>query len=217
MRSPATLVALCLLTACDGNATAPFEDAKHLGESTANLLIALRGRGELAHTADQTGANSCSTILPNPEKADCQRTFALNTVVTLQPKAGAGYAFDHWGGACTGKGVCTVTMSEKRVLEAIFKPVVAAPTAYTLKIAVRGRGEVKHTPDLTGATSCLAQQSTADRADCARAFAPGTEVVLEAQPAAGFKFVGWAGPCSGFGVCSLKMNESRALEVKFQG
>jgi hypothetical protein len=185
--------------------------------SNPTLLIAIRGRGTVTHTADQAGATSCGTVTTSAEKSDCVRSYALNTVVTLTAVAAPGYTFDHWGGPCTGKGTCTITMNEKRAVEAIFKAPVVVPANYTLKILVRGRGEVRHTPDVTGAAACTPSSATPDHAECGRIFAPNADVVLEAVPAAGWKFPGWAGPCAsaGTGKCTLKSNENRVLEVRF--
>jgi hypothetical protein len=211
------LALLWLLGACDRTPTVPVNDATSVGDASATLLIAVRGRGEVAHPADQGGATSCSTVPPNPEKADCVRAFASGTAVALQARPAGGFAFDHYGGACAGKVACTVTMNERRVVEAIFKAAVVPPASHTLRILVRGRGEVTHTADLSGAVSCAPTPATPTVAECTRAFAPGSEVVLLAVPAPGFTFNGWAAPCAGTGPCTVKVNENRVIEVKFAG
>jgi hypothetical protein len=207
----------CTVTMNENRVVEAIFKAPVVAPSSFTLKIFVRGRGEVKHTADAAGAASCSTLAPNPENADCVRTFAPNTVVTLQATAGTGYTFDHWGGPCSGTGTCTITMNESRSLEAIFKAPVVAPTSYTLKILVRGRGEVKHTADATGATTCSTLAPNPENADCVRTFAAGAEIVLQPVAAAGLKFYGWGGACasSGTGTCTLKANESRTLEVKF--
>src|SRR5512140_2836366 len=147
MRNPAIVAALCVLAACDSPATSPIDQARTLGDASVNLALAVRGRGEIAHTADLAGATSCS-VPAGAERRDCVLTYALNTVITLQPKPAAGYVFDHWSGRCAGKGTCTTTMNERLTMEAIFKTVVVPPTSYTMKLLVRGRGEVRHTVDM---------------------------------------------------------------------
>lgn len=224
MRYAAAFASLCFLAACEAGPAEPLDAAKYVGESASTptsytFKIVMRGRGEIKHAADLSGATSCSTLPPNPESLDCIRTFAAGAVVTFQPTAGPGYAFDHWSGACgsKGTGACTVTMNENRVVEAIFKAPVVAPSSFTLKIFVRGRGEVKHTADAAGAASCSTLAPNPENADCVRTFAAGAEIVLQPVAAAGLKFYGWGGACasSGTGTCTLKANESRTLEVKF--
>jgi len=121
MRYAAAFASLCFLAACEAGPAEPPDAARALVEAgNMTLKIFVRGRGEVKHTADLSGATSCSTLAPNPENADCVRTFAPNTVVTLQATAGAGFTFDHWGGKCTGTATCTLTMNESRTLEVKF-------------------------------------------------------------------------------------------------
>jgi Domain of unknown function (DUF4214)/Divergent InlB B-repeat domain len=50
----------------------------------------------------------------------CSATYDDGTVVTLAPLAGAGAVFGSWGGACSGAGVCVVTMNADRSASAAF-------------------------------------------------------------------------------------------------
>ena len=54
----------------------------------------------------------------------CSATYDEGTVVTLRAYGYAGATFDGWGGACSGTGTCTVTMSQARTVTASF---TAAP------------------------------------------------------------------------------------------
>jgi len=40
-------------------------------------------------------------------------------------------------------------------------------------------------------------------------------VTLTPTPAAGFKFTGWAGACTGTGICSLKMDSDKTVTATF--
>lgn len=52
-------------------------------------------------------------------------------------------------------------------------------------------------------------------ASCAARFVEGAEVALKAEPAAGSRFVGWSGACSGAGSCSLEIGEAQAVRAEF--
>jgi CSLREA domain-containing protein/uncharacterized repeat protein (TIGR02543 family) len=59
-------------------------------------------------------------VCPN----DCTENYKPGTAVklTANPQDSAGYKFDHWTGSCTGSTVtCTVTMTQNRTVQAIFK------------------------------------------------------------------------------------------------
>jgi len=47
-------------------------------------------------------------------------SYSKGTVVPVTPTAGAGYVFDHWSGACTGSGACSVTMNADKTVTAHF-------------------------------------------------------------------------------------------------
>jgi hypothetical protein len=52
---------------------------------------------------------------------------------------------------------------------------------------------------------------------CATTFARGTTVTLQATPTGGFTFAGWDGACTGTGVCTLTMDDARAVTARFSG
>jgi uncharacterized repeat protein (TIGR01451 family) len=47
-------------------------------------------------------------------------TYAAGVQVTVTALPAAGYAFDHWSGACSGSGACQVTMDGNRLVIAHF-------------------------------------------------------------------------------------------------
>ena len=51
---------------------------------------------------------------------DCSEVYATGTTVTLTASPATGSAFAGWGGACTGTGPCTVTMSAAQAVTATF-------------------------------------------------------------------------------------------------
>ena len=56
------------------------------------------------------------TIAKDPDAA----TYLYGTEVTLTPTPAAGWSFSEWGGACTGSGVCVVTMDANKTVTANF-------------------------------------------------------------------------------------------------
>jgi hypothetical protein len=53
-------------------------------------------------------------------------------------------------------------------------------------------------------------------ADCAESYAPGTVVTLSANPAAGSRFAGWSGACSGTATCSVAMSAKHSVTATFE-
>jgi Divergent InlB B-repeat domain len=52
---------------------------------------------------------------------NCIARYDPGTVVTLTATPDAGWAFDHWEGACTGSGVCNVTMNADMNVTAVLR------------------------------------------------------------------------------------------------
>jgi hypothetical protein len=79
--------------------------------STPFLSVAVTGTGTVSSAPN--GIN-CGTV--------CSSAFTGGTVVTLVPTAPSGWQFNGWGGACTGTGPCTVTVSSAVSVTASFVP-----------------------------------------------------------------------------------------------
>jgi phospholipase C len=76
------------------------------------LTVTVLGSGTV--TSTPAGIN-CST-------PTCSATFPANTPIALSETAAAGYTFASWGGACTGTGSCSVTLSAAASVTANFTP-----------------------------------------------------------------------------------------------
>jgi Subtilase family/Divergent InlB B-repeat domain len=74
-------------------------------------------------TVTKAGTGS-GTVTSSPAGISCGATcaagFQSGTVVTLTASASAGSVFSGWGGACSGTGTCTVTMSAATAVTATF-------------------------------------------------------------------------------------------------
>jgi sugar lactone lactonase YvrE len=70
------------------------------------------------------GGTGIGTVTSNPAGISCPGTcsgsFTGGTVVALTPTAASGSTFVGWGGACSGTGGCTVTMSAAQFVTATF-------------------------------------------------------------------------------------------------
>ena len=140
--------------------------------------------------------NGPGTVTSSPAgiacPVSCAATFDGPVTLTATPAAGA--AFDGWSGACTGTGACTVTGDA--TVTALFSAFA------TLTVTVEGKGSVAG-----GGIACPPT--------CTAALRAGTSVTLEATPATGYAFAGWAGPCSGKGSCTLTLTGDTGVTAAF--
>jgi hypothetical protein len=153
------------------------------------LSLAIAGTGTV--TSSPTGVN-CT--------ANCSATFTGGTLVTLNATPGNGFAFAGWTGACTGIGVCEVTMLGARSVTATF----AAQSRLTISKTGGGTGTV------TGAGSIDCGSA------CAANFNAGTVVTLTASAGANSDFIGWGGSCSGTApTCNVTMDAAKTAVATF--
>ena len=52
--------------------------------------------------------------------SDCSENYISGTSVTLSATPDSGWSFGGWGGACTGTGVCTVSMNSAKSVSVSF-------------------------------------------------------------------------------------------------
>jgi hypothetical protein len=138
----------------------------------------------------------------------CTRVLDHGDTVTLNAQPDPGSAFEGWSGDCTGTGACTLRMDGDHTVSAMFVSTGAgdplAPKPLAVTVAGTGAGTVTSAPaGVNCAASCAVNLS---------AFAIYT---LHAMPAAGSRFDGWSGACSGTGTCSVTMSDARAVTATF--
>ena len=156
----------------------------------------------LSLTLSGTGVGSVSSTPAGVScGATCSAGFDAPTVVTLSATAASGSAFAGWSGACSGTGVCTVTMTQARAASARF-----VLLQYVLAVEKTGTG--------TGTVSS-SPVGLACGATCSAAFDFGTQVTLSALPTADSLFAGWTGACSGTGDCTLGINAAKSAAAAF--
>src|SRR5207253_1584706 len=73
--------------------------------------------------------------------ATCSASFNSGTPVTLTATPISGWMFQGWGGACSGTGSCSLTMTSNQSVSAAFVPIT-----YTLALSVAQGGKVTSSP-----------------------------------------------------------------------
>ena len=164
------------------------------------------GGGTQTLTVTKTG-NGTGTVTSVPAGIDCgpacSASFPTGTLVALTAVAGAGSTFTGWSGACSGNGLCQVTMNGPVAVTATF---TLSNLNYALIVTRSGSGQGTVTSSPQG-INCGPK--------CRAKFPVGTLVTLTATPAAGSTFGGWSGDCSGSGACQLVMNGRKAVNASF--
>jgi Fe-S cluster biogenesis protein NfuA len=160
----------------------------NVSQSTATLSVSIIGEGTV--TSSPSGI-SCG--------ATCSANFATGTQVALDATPASGFNFTGWGGACSGSGICQVTMNAATSVTANFTQIDEL-----LTVNVSGSGTVISNPS---GISCPA--------NCSASFASGTSVTLSEVPSSGYIFAGWSGACSGAASCLVTMSAEENVSATF--
>jgi hypothetical protein len=129
----------------------------------------------------------------------CSASYSMDASVTLTASPASGSVFTGWGGACSGTQLtCTVDVNDALNVTASFAP------QFTLSVGRGGSGTV------TGASIDCGKV-------CSAKFTQGSQVTLTATPAAGLKFTGWGGACSGTSqTCTVTINKDTSVQANFK-
>src|SRR4051812_14872163 len=179
----------CTVTlGADTNISARFD------RITFALTVSRSGAGAGAVNSNPAGI-SCGL--------DCTEAFPSGTVVTLTATSSSGSIFSGWsGGACTGTGTCTVTLSAATTVDARFDLIT-----HSLGVTRTGAGAGTVTSSPTG-INC--------GNDCSETYPDGTAVTLTAPAAGNLIFWGWTGGgCTGTGTCALNMSTDASVSARF--
>lgn len=214
---------------CPGNCSADFDDGVLVSLSAApgtdqtfgGWSGACSGTGDCTVTMDQARSVTATfdppsdfplrvfllgdgSVTSTPAGIDCPSTceglFDSGAVVQLNAIPAPGFAFDGWGGSCSGDGACQITMDQDRATVANFVAL------NTLTVTVNGSGSVSSIP---AGIDCPASA-------CSAGFLPAEKVTLQAQPAPGANFLGWTGDCIGSGACVIAMDQARQVTASFE-
>lgn len=138
----------------------------------------------------------------------CTASFALGSPVRLTAKPAAGSHLAGWGGDCVGASqTCDATADEDARVQAQFASgAPPTPSVHALTVSFSGQGQVTSSP--AGIIDC--------GSNCWTSFSGGGHVTLNATPAAGFVFDGWAGDCSGTAACDVAVTSLRSVVAVFK-
>lgn len=130
----------------------------------------------------------------------CTTTWNSGQALTLTATPAAGSKLLRWGGACSGAGRCTLTVTSGATVSAQF-----VPATFRLSVAVSGRGSVRS-----------ARAGIDCRPRCSAAFPSFTPVRLTATPAKGWKLRAWSGACRGAKrACTVPMSAAASARATF--
>jgi len=155
-------------------------------------------------TVNVDASRGSGTVVSQPASINCPgtctATYDKDQVVKLIANPGTGSRLEAWGGACNGRGDCSVTLSQATTVTATF-----GPATHRLAASVSGKGKVVSAPS---GIACPGR--------CAFSFQADGVVSLKAVPAKGQKFTGWSGACRGKGSCSVTMIADTAVKATFK-
>ena len=155
-------------------------------------------------TVSVEASRGSGTVVSQPASISCPgtctATYDKDQVVKLIANPGTGSRLEVWGGACNGRGDCSVTLSQATTVTATF-----GPATHRLAASVSGKGKVVSAP---GGIACPGR--------CAFSFQADGVVSLKAVPTKGNKFTGWSGACHGKGSCSVTMTADTAVKATFK-
>jgi hypothetical protein len=158
-----------------------------------SLGVTKSGTGTGTVTSDPAGINCGGT---------CSAEFNESSIVTLTQLASVGSEFKGWTGACTGIGICEVTMSAAKNVGAQFDLTVEK----VLTVTKGGTGTGTVTSDPAG-INC--------GATCSDEFPENSLVTLTQSPGPNSVFAGWAGACTGMGACEVTMSANKSVTATF--
>ncbi len=174
----------CTLTSVTRSAEAAFELAP-----SYSLTVTRSGTGAGTVTS-RPGGIDCGV--------SCSTSLAPGTVVTLSATAATGSTFVGWSGACTGTGSCLLTITADRSVTANFNQNPCARWVPVRKLGT-GTGTVRSSD---GKIDC--------GATCEAILGCSESLTLTATAAAGSRFAGWGGTCTGTGTCTANGGEVTA-------
>jgi len=176
--------------------------------STPTLTVSTTGSGTVT---SNVGGIACG--------ATCSQGFTVGTIVTLTAAASAADIFTGWSGACSGLGVCAVTMDAAKAATANFATAAtmtlvqsggtcySAPDGYggLIPCATWSTGKITTDPD--NSTCVFSHNATLAANTCVRKYALGTTVTLTV-----FEFSDPSGPAWG-GACPLAPADACTLTM----
>jgi hypothetical protein len=166
-------------------------------EPQGSIAVTLAGSG---HVQSHPAGIDCGS--------GCTASFLLGSAVRLNATPAAGFYLAGWSGGCVGGAQsCEATADEDTHVQAKFLA-GSTPTPAVQALTVSFSGEGRVTSAAQGVIDC--------GSNCWTSFSGGGHVTLNAAPASGFVFDGWAGDCSGSGACDVAVTSLRSVVAVFK-
>ena len=122
------------------------------GTQKFQLSVNRLGTGKGTVTSSPAGINCGS---------DCLENYANGTIVTLKATQASGSTFTGWGGACSGKASCTVTLRQDQAVTATFNTVAGVPASIKVPASdADGKYTVSWTASATSGVTYILQEAT---------------------------------------------------------
>jgi hypothetical protein len=138
----------------------------------------------------------------------CSATVANGTILTLTALPDGESDFTGWTGACSGTGLCQVTMDQARTVGAVF---TRRQVQLTLTLAGPGFGSVS----LSNGFTCTLAEGESSR-ECITFVDVSRTLTLTATPGAGQTFASYSGLCaSSSAVCSVIVTGPSSITATF--
>jgi len=183
-----------------------YEDCTGVGTCTVTMDTGrtVKARFKRVYTVSVATSpavgGSISTHI-SPVTTDGMLTFDAGTSVTITATPSSGWRFQGWSGSgCSGRGACTVVMSEARTVTAEFVPILSltvTPSTCGTLYTRRGDEQVRY-----GAIGD-------------KYFPHNTSVTVTQAPVAGCTFSAWSGDCTGTSTCQVTMSQGRSVTATF--
>lgn len=176
-----------------------YEFAYWSGDCTGTGACDLTMNDDMSVVAHFTQTTFNLTVINDPVEGGTTvpsagvHPYLENSQVAVTAEAAAGYEFDHWSGACTGTGSCSVMMDSNKTVTAHFEPIM-----YDLTVHIDPAGG-----------------GTTSPAEGVHAYVINSEVSISAIPASDYLFLEWTGDCTGSGVCELTMTGDMDVTAHF--
>lgn len=188
--------------ACAESGATPTCTVNVTGAKTASATFTTNTFGL---TVSPAGTGS-GTVSSAPSGIDCGATctaaFDSGTVVVLSATPSATSSFTAWGGACSGTGVCSVTMSAARSVTATF-----TRNTFAVTVSKVGTG--------TGTVASITPVGIDCGSTCAATFNSGATITLRATADATSTFAGWSGACANMGDCTFTLGAAANVTATF--
>jgi phospholipase C len=175
-----------ILCGCGGGGSSSFPTG------SVQLSVQAAGGGGGTVSSNPTGINCGSA---------CSASFSSGTQVTLTASPAANSFFAGWSGACSGTGVCKITVTQNTSVMANF----SASPVLTVTLAGTGSGSVTSNP---AGINC--------GQTCSAGFSTGSAVTLTATAGANSIFAGWTGSdCGSSPTCVVTLGASEQVTATF--